>query len=274
MNKEPLISVICPSNRIFLWESLYNAIKEYSNDILFEIIIVGPCEPDFSLHSSIKYIKTNNIKVPQCNEIAMRNAQGKMFLIFGDDQKFWDNGLFCLYEQYNKLCEKRGNNEVVILPPLRVRGSVPRLRYGRLKEAPISSLNSALFDRELYERFGGVDLRFLGVYWDCDLAMRFNQAGVKISFAKDMWCVEFGHKKKTTRLHRPCKPYDTEILNSFWVRRIKKGEKVPSDNIWCYAKKRRHIISKKRLKDFKGYDEKNILLYSQGPKKIEGLEWE
>ena len=37
---------------------------------------------------------------------------------------------------------------------------------------------------------------------------------------------------------------------------------------------KKNVLSKKRLKSFEGYKDENILLYSQGPKKVGNLKWE
>ncbi len=271
MYKEPLISIICPSNRIFLWKDLYSSIKESSDGLSFEIVIPGPCPPDYNLPSEINYIKTGNIKVPQCNEIAMRNAQGKYFLIFGDDQKIHGIGIKKLYNELNDIINKKGINNI-ILSNFKVKGRTQSLRYWKKEIAPISSLNAALFNRELLAIVKGVDKRFVGVYWDCDLALRFQEAGVNILKSSRVWCKEYSHKKIVSYLHRPCKPHDSGVLDSFWVK--KNDEKINENDIWCYLKRGKYVLSKKRLKPFIGYEDKDILLYSQGPKEVGGLKWE
>ena len=273
MKQTPLISVICSSNRIFLWKELYNSIKESSDNLSFEIIITGPCSPDFDLPSEINYIKTGNIKVPQCNEIALRNAQGKYFLMFGDDQKIHGKGVRQLYKELNDIIYKDGINNI-ILPNLKVKGRTQRLRYAKKTNTPFASLHSALFDRELLSIVKGIDQNFVGVYWDCDMAMRFQEKGVKIIQSSNVLCQEYTHKKMTYYLHRTCKPYDKIVLNNFWVREHKEDKNISSEDIWCHMSNRKYVLSKKRLKPFIGYEDENILLYSQGPKEVGGLKWE
>jgi|TARA_Y100000310_G_scaffold319048_1_gene373831 hypothetical protein len=240
----------------------------------FEVIAVGPEEPDFELPSNFRHIKTANIKNPQCNEIATRQSQGDMLLFFGDDQELWHGGINLLYQQREAACNKRGDNRVIILPRFGDHGNGHTLTYGKIKGAPFASLNAALFDRELLNLTNGFgyDRRFIGVYYDCDLAMRFNEVGVQIVRTEDTYCREFKHKDSGSRLHRICKKADHATLDSFWVRYPKENEIVPSDEAYCYGRRslRDKILVKHRLLEFEGYDDNDILQHSQGPKEITG----
>jgi len=274
MKETPLISICVGSNRTFLWKRLYDSLKSSCGDIDFEIIFVGPDEADFELPSNVKYIKTNNIKYPQCFEIALRNAQGNFIQVSSDDVCFSGKGLGCLYKEYNDVCHKENKDNIIILPSLRVKGSNQRLRYAKRRTTPFASLNSALISRELLPTVKGADRSFIGVYWDCDMAMRFQEKGVEIIQSSEVTCIEFTHKGCFSYLHRVCKPYDSKILDSFWIREYKENEKIPSEDVWCKMPDRKYILSKKRLKPFIGYEDKDILLYSQGPKEIGDLKWE
>lgn len=274
MSKNPLISVCVGSNRPFLWKRLYDSLKACSNNINFEIIFVGPNESDFNLPSNVKYIKTNNIKYPQCFEIALKESQGSFFNISADDVCFFEKGLDYLHKEYKELCEKENNDNIIILPALRVKGRNQRLRYSKRKTTPFASLNSALINRKLLSLIKGVDKSFVGVYWDCDMAMRFQEKGIKIIQSSEVTSIEFTHKGCFSYLHRICKPYDNKILDSFWIRRYIENEKIPSEDTWCQMPNREYVLSRKRLKSFVGYKDENILLYSQGPKEIGDLKWE
>ena len=164
---------------------------------------------------------------------------------------------------------------MIILPRFGDSGYTHSLTYGKVKDAPFASLNSALFDRELLHLTDGFgyDRRFIGVYYDCDLAMRFNEVGVEIVKTKDVYCREFRHKDSGSRLHRICKKRDHATLDSFWVRDPKDNEVAPSDEIYCYGSRRTtkgKVIVKHRLLAFEGFDDEGIMEYSQGPKEISG----
>ena len=275
MIKDPLISVCVSSNRTFLWKNMYEEIQKSSNNVSFEVIMVGPCPPEESFPSNFKYIKTANIKASQCYQIAIKNAQGSFILCFADDCRYHqDKGLDSLYEEYLKERDKKGDDKIVVLPSLRVGGHIPPLRYAKLKNGPIASLNSALINRTLFPYIENLDKRFVGVYWDCDLAMRLQQIGVKFIKFADIWCVEYKHEKKKGYLHKVCKPYDNKILNSFWVKKLSDGEEINPDDIWCHMKRPEYVVVKKRLKPVDRYSDKDILLYSQGIKEIGDLKWE
>jgi len=279
-----LISVCIASNRPYLWNKSYAILKEYSDDVRFEIIFVGPESPDFDLPSNVKYIKTGNIKCPQCNEIAIRNAQGNMLMLLCDDHKFWHGGLDHLYEEKEEACNQQGHNKLVFLPPFRDRGGGVNLTYpgSRGPNRPFSSLAvGALFDRELLSLVGNkaADIRFVGTCWDSDLAMRFQEVGVEFVHSSSIWCVEFKVKDGKQRLGHICRDYDKEILDSFWVLstshdNIEDGYEVYGRMCKGKVKTVKRFLSKKRLKEFIGYKDEDILTKSQGPKSVGNLSWD
>jgi len=258
---------------------LYNALDEFSEDVRFEILFVGPVEADFKTPSNIKHIKTGNIKVTQCNEIAIRNAQGDMLLFLGDDHKFWGGGLDHLYRERQELCGSNGSDNLIYLARFKDKRNNISLIYPRSspEDQIFASLHCALLDRDIISRSGEggyADIRFVGVYWDCDLAMRLNGAGVKFAQSKGLYCIEYRDARSKYRLHRICKPHDYGVLSSFWIRKLKEDDVVPSDEIWSYLKNPKWILSRKRLDKFIGYKDEDLLTKSQGPKDMEPLHWD
>lgn len=65
--KKPEISLFGSVHRPHLWMDLYRSIGD--NSISFEIVFVGPNDPDFELPSNFKFIKSY-VKPTQCIEIA------------------------------------------------------------------------------------------------------------------------------------------------------------------------------------------------------------
>ena len=272
MIETPEVSFCVSSNRPFLWKRLYDDMSRASKSMSFEIVIVGPKEADFQLPSNLKYIKTGNIKVPQCFEISMKQAQGRNISFIGDDSVFdQEDAVFLLYKEYQEYSSKNGK-DIIMLPRLR-RGVDQPLKYGKTNEAPLASLNCALFDRNLLKIIGGADIRFIAVYWDCDMAMRFWEAGISLFKSQDIIVREYV-ASDGIYLHQKCKPYDKDILDSFWTRRTIEGENVPSESVWCYRKDKKFVVSKKRLKEFTGYKDENIMVKSQGVCSYGELLWD
>lgn len=270
---KPLISVCAPSNRTFLWLDFHEKLTQYTNDVNFEIIIVGPEEADFKLPSNINFIKTADIKVPQCNEVAIRNAQGNMLIFLGDDHIFWEAGLDDLYRETQRHRHEHATENLILLPMFKCGNIKSSLQfpYTKIHHPPYASIGGALLDRELLSNVKGglVDTRFLGIYWDCDLAMRLNQAGVKIIKSTEIWLVEPIDPRKTTLHHRPCKRHDMRVLCDFWTREVKENEEVPSGDTYGHMNwPENHVLSKKRLTPFTGYEDKDLLTKSQGPRLI------
>jgi len=274
MKIPPFVSVITASNRPELWTDAYENINKDVGDLKFEYIFVGPVEPGFELPNNVRYIKTNNIKVTQCFEIGIREAKGDMLLFQADDVKFWDKGMFGIYSRYLELCAEFGDDNVVVVPGFKDTYVPSKLRYNKYEAAPIASLNSALVSKDLLDRIGGIDTRLVGVYWDCDLAMRLHEIGVRFERFTGVYSVEFRPKKMPYRLHSECKPYDREVLDTFWTRFTEAPEPELPEDAHCYAKDKRWVVTKKRQKEVSSFSDENILVKSQGPNSAGRLTWE
>jgi len=266
---KPLISICTSSNRPFLWKQLYDGLSQEATTVDFELLLIGPEDADFTLPSNIRHIKTADIKVPQCNEIGMRSAQGNLMLFMADDCRFQGGGLDELYRLWNKWCEHHGDNRVVMLPGFKDGHCRIHLRYRRLavyEESPWCSLNCALFDKELLFQMKapGIDIRFLGCYWDCDLAMRMHEVGIRFEHDPKLWCHEFKHEKIIDRLHRKAKAHDTGIFNSFWIKLKKEDEVFNTDEIYGVCKSPQFALVKARQDEVISYVDEDILIKSQG----------
>jgi len=274
MSETPVISFVASSNRPELWHDAYNNVKDSAGDVEFEYIFVGPNPPVSNLPSNAKHIQTSNVKVPQCFEIGIRNATGGLLSIQADDTKFEGGGISKLYGRYLEICEEQGHNNVVILPGFRDRRTASTLRYNKIRNAPLASLNSALVGRELLAKVGGMDKRFIGVYWDCDMAMSLQNMGVHFEKYDEVFSVEFRPKVMPYRLHRICKPYDRSVLDSFWTRFTDAPEPTLPDDAYCYMGDRRWVVTKNRQKDVTPFNDEDILLKTQGVKEAGDLKWE
>lgn len=273
MSKNPFISVIIGSNRPFLWKNVWDHINKNIGDIEIEIIFIGPESSDFILPHNVRHIQTGNIKPPQCYEIGLRNASGKMFLLWPDDIEYRNGGIFQIYHRYLELCEQLGHNKVIVMPSFCGLTS-STLTYNKIVDGPIASLNSALVDRELISQIGRIDKRFVGVYWDCDLAMRLNEIGVYMEKYKEVQVIEITPPGAKYLLHRICKPHDKKVLDSFWTRFSKEIKTPLPEDAYCYMKDKRWVVTKKRQKDVMFFDDENIMTETQGEKKFGGLEWD
>jgi len=288
----PLISICLTSNRPYLWKDTYETINQFSDDITFEMVLTSPNDLEESFPSNFRHIKTGNVKVPQCIEIAIRHAQGKIIVIFGDDIRFQPTGgISHLYKEYDRLCNKRGDNDLVLMPQVRDPKRTCDCKFANVLDnaGPVVGLGSALFDRELLSKIGGqiIDIRFLGSIWDSDLGMRFHEIGVEFVQYLNICHQEIYDSRMTYRLHKSCSSQDLHVLHDLWVRETKEGEQVPSEDVWGYMiwvkltdanammpSDKKHVLSKKRLTEVIGYKDEDILTKSQGPKASGHLSWD
>ena len=76
IDEEVQISVVASAARPEYWIEFYNNLYNNCN-ISFEIVFVGPCEPNFNLPNNFRYYKSD-VKVTQCVEAAIRFSIGKI----------------------------------------------------------------------------------------------------------------------------------------------------------------------------------------------------
>lgn len=265
---KPLISIIASSIRVDLWGKFYNSFSQNLNNVDIECVFVGPVSTNSELPYNFKHIKTENIKPSQCFEIGIRESQGDFIMIVGDDHII-NTSLDKFYMEYNNLSEKRGNDKFFLLPLFKfgdVLTSAPYHRKITIPHKNISTLG-ALINKKWVNQIGGIDRRFIGVYYDIDFIMRFLQDGGEVirTPSKELIIQEDQKSNdKRTRLTSKITSYDRSVVDSFWVRLKEGGEKVPSDKVYGYYRDRDYVLSKYRLKDFEPFEDKDIKLLSQG----------
>lgn len=202
MAENPKISMCASAHKIHYWKNFYNSIG--NNDVSFEIIFVGPDDPDFKLPDNFRFIKSF-VKPTQCYEIAIRNATGDLIIPVADDIVFRTerplDKLYSTYKNYNddKLilsCRymERGN----LLPPsAHIYGGVIM---------PFAGLMS----KKLYKEIGGIDRNFKSSFWDIDIALRICAAGGRVILSDvclDEHCGQGGS----------CNPDDRSYLDALWI---------------------------------------------------------
>ena len=185
-NDIPQISIFGSSHRPQYWMDLYNSIGD--NDVTFEIIFVGPKEPDYKLPDNFRFIKSL-VKPTQCLEIAARNTKADLIMNIADDF------IFRTERPLDKLCEtyKSYNNDKLILSCRYMHCGQDHshtghpeygchLFYAEDYESPVMPI-AGLISRKLYMDIGGIDTNFITCYYDLDMAMRVYAIGgcVKLS---------------------------------------------------------------------------------------------
>ena len=241
MSPSPIISVYGSAYRPQNWVGLYNTLID--NDISFEIVFVGPNEPDFILPDNFKYIKSS-VKPAQCVEIASRYATGELIMQVADDLEFRTpkmlDSLYSVYTAYN-------DERLIVSCRFMVDGvDVSSLCCNYLAGRPETPMISVagLMSNRLYREVGGIDRNFVAVCGDMDVIMRIHKRGGSVVLS-DIYVNE-------NRLHCGNDLYalysvqDRALLDSLWM----VGGSVQLD----------------RARLFEPFSNERILEESQGPK--------
>jgi hypothetical protein len=209
---KPDISIFGSAHRPSNWMDLYGSIGD--NDINFEIVFVGPKEPDFILPNNFSFIKSL-VKPTQCIEIAMRNTTADLVMQIADDCEFKNKSpldrLYNTYKSYNndKLilsCRFIQNGQDLSLP-------AHHFFWGD-KASPVMPV-SGLMSRKLYRDIGGIDRNFIAVQWDLDIAMRVLALGGEVILS-DVYLEEQKSKSCGSDLCGEFWHHDRTFLESLW----------------------------------------------------------
>ena len=242
--EKPIISLysaaIRPQNWLQIFESVCNS------SIPFEMIFVGPTEPDYILPDNFKFIKTD-VKPAQCYEIAARYSMGEYLLNTADDCVFiTQDALGTLYREY-----KAYNDEKLMLSCRFKVNSIDQSPkcHSLDREDPNSFIMpiGGLLSKKLYMELGGIDKNFISVYWDLDIALRLYSSGGRVLLSEDVY------NNETSAMHLSVATatahyggYDLVFVNALW--------------------RRGGNIQLNRTQPFEPFSDENILIESQGPK--------
>lgn len=281
MSIVPKISVVCTGIRVKSWKKLYENLSE--SEIEFELIIAGNVKPDFKLPSNFHFINTN-AKPAQCVEIGVRKAKSDLIMISADDLKCSDNFLDTMYESYMLNCAKTDVISCLFMKFGKLWPSEQYKFWPGVYGSPVLGLG-IMMNKELWIELGGIDKRFIAIYWDIDIFLRLLQNGGKHFICKSAVQEEifpfydrillkypryskvlkklFFNKNLHPSLWRTYGEIDRATLDSFWVKDI-DNENYKIDKY--YAKNNNLIHLKERLDQVQSFTNKNILQLSQGPK--------
>ena len=251
----PKISIFATAHRPQNWMDLYKSIGE--NDVEFELVFVGPNQPDYRLPNNFRFIRSL-VKPTQCLEIALRNTTADLVMNIADDCMFkGSRPLDRLYETY-----KNYNNDKIILSCRYMLNGEDQSecayfiksdqhvdsstfneeRYD--KSSPVMPL-CGLMSRNLLMSIGGIDKNFIGIMFDNDIAMRVYALGGDVILS-DVFCEEDKDNNAGSELCNELWEHDRGLVESLWVKNGKAH--------FC------------RTKPVESFDDLNILKASQGPR--------
>jgi hypothetical protein len=213
---QPIVSLCATAVRTQNWLYLHSN-AGINSSIPFEMVFVGPKEPDFILPDNFKYIKTD-VKPVQCYEIGARNTSGELILYMMDDCIFMTpDPLGKLYEQYVSY------NLPKLMLSCRfmtdgVDASYECHRFSiKDPNSPIMPIGG-LISRDIYMELGGADRNFVAVYWDLDLALRLYSIGGRVLLSEDVYINEVRALcGNISTASEPYGKYDKKLLQDLWV---------------------------------------------------------
>ncbi|MFW9991918.1 MAG: hypothetical protein ACFFD4_07640 [Candidatus Odinarchaeota archaeon] len=255
-----MISCFGPGIRTDYYMRLYESINQ--SGIPFELIIVGHEPPQYSTPDNFKYIYTT-VKPSQCVEIGFRESKYDLVMPVADDEVFHGESVKNIYLKYVKMNNPRAlvSYRYVLQGKDISSGLLPANRYYVWEPtSPLAPL-CPIMSKKTWQAVGGVDRRFIALYWDLDLAMRvFEYAGLPAVethawLADDAFCEEVGQSADGGEhsLYEKYGPsHDRIILDSLWTT---PGHRGLFSNI--------HM---KRLAPVEPFEDKDLLTVTQGPR--------
>ena len=168
-------SFICSAIRSELYMRVCESVG-FKTNIPHEIIYAGFSPPTQKMPSNFKYIVTHAFPA-WAVEIAARFAVGEYIIMMPDDCLLSEGYINRLSYYIDKLgmekCLIGGRYKYLNKPScadmsLTVDMDDPK--------APVTTICQA-FNREVWNKIGGLDSRFTGIFYDIDMAMRFYEYG-------------------------------------------------------------------------------------------------
>lgn len=172
------LSAYMSSIRPYRWMSLYERLKQA--DLSFEIVIVGPIEPDFVLPREIIFYKSD-VKPSQCFHAAANFCKGDFMLQIVDDLEYSSGSIEEMFRETAASDSVMAtchyfNNGIDHTNRQNILGEPTNPFY--LPLLPVCGM----FSRQAYIDSKGIDKRFNGIMGELDLYMRLRLMGYKTKF--------------------------------------------------------------------------------------------
>ena len=234
------VSAYLSSIRPYRWMKIHEMLK--ATGLSFELVVVGPSEPDFELPSEIKFFKSD-VKPSQCFHIAASKCSGETMLQIVDDIEYSDGAIKEMYDKAMQAdnvmasCVYLQNGHSQFYTQ-NIAGQVLNLSF--LPLLPVCGL----YRRELYLKMGGLDRRFNGVMGELDLYMRMRINGYSTVFINS-------HCNENTEYQ---KKENISLCGKFWDH-----DRPVFMKLWSTA----GVLYPIRNDIVRGYSEENLLTINQ-----------
>jgi len=237
-NKTIDVSAYMTSIRPYRWMDMHEMLSK--TNLNFEMVIVGPIEPNFALPKEIKYYKSN-VKPQQCMHTSAMLSTGETLLQVVDDTVYEDDAIEMMFnevmigEKVTATC-RYYQNDIDYSNVQNIDGHISNT----LPTLPVCGL----YKRSVYHEVGGIDRRFYGVMGELDLYMRIRMAGYK-TVVINYRCNE------STKYQSEEK---TSLCNKYWHTDRPIFQKLWTNNniFWCI---RNDVV--------RSYEDKDLLTVEQ-----------
>ncbi len=237
---ETQISAYMTSIRPYRWMKIFNMLKK--TNLNFEIVIVGPIEPDFELPSEIKFFKSD-VKPSQCQHAAAMLCQSKVLLQIVDDIEYEDGGIDAMYKSL--IDNENTMSTCYYYLDGQDYSKFQNIVGGEHSFMPILPV-CGMFKKEDFIKVGGIDKRFFGVMGELDLYMRLClDANLKTLFVN--------YKCNEDRTFQTLD--NSSLCDKFW-----NYDRPKIINLWTDESNQWHLI---RNDELQKYSNENILVESQ-----------
>ena len=211
------VAVVAPAIKIKFWKDIYMGLSR--GNVPFHLVFVGHVRPIFKLPPNFTYIYSDLPAAP-CVEIAYRYVykhipDAKYVVNIADDLHLAPTLLEELIKFYNKQKQNHSVDLLAVGPTCLMRSGEENLMATHDGGPALLAPNFTTIENS--KKIGGVDKRFIGIYWDCDRALRVHQLGGKIIFAGCDEVSPVSEIEHTPGLFVRYKNSDRPLLDSLWT---------------------------------------------------------
>lgn len=262
------ISLFMSAARPKFWKRMYKSLM--GNKCSWEIVAIGPNEPDFELPINFRYYKCN-FKPTQCYAAAAYFSTGELIGWTADDAVYDNKSLDCIWNKYTNYIEtfKCESKKIFIQKTIENGKDVTEEHYlfRHCKDTPRMA-PMAFMNREWFNRIGGYDRNFVSGQAENDIVMRAFQDGgeiYKYAYSKAYLNHEEVHGGFINKVKyhlgknsfRTGYENDRRYLEECWIK----------EGFGTYDEKtlKHGIVSPTRLLSHQPFNYENILTVAQGP---------
>ena len=182
-----------------------------------EVIFAGFSPPNQKMPNNFKYIETD-APLTFSVEMAARHAVGEFLIIITDDILFSEEYI----NRLNYYVSKIGMEKVIVGARYKyLNKPSPNDKILTMDrndpKAPITCIGQA-FNREVWNKLGGICSRFTGVFHDMDMVMRFYEYGYTPFVMPDAYISEDRYLKIPHTLYKKTGKYSKKILDGLWIK--------------------------------------------------------